>query len=189
MSRALTLVTGLAAAAFFAGGYALRRDVRERNLEMLPADMVRSPAAETGGVGAAFADGLVQRRPPAGTVPSDAPLETFGPGPEEARRAGDVLVNPVPATPPVLARGEKVFRAWCACCHGLSGRGDGAVTKRGFPPPPTLLRPEARVLRDGEIYHLITHGRKDMPSHAGQVAVEDRWAAVRHVRALQERVP
>ena len=47
MSRALTLVTGLAAAAFFAGGYALRRDVRERNLEMLPADMVRSPAAET----------------------------------------------------------------------------------------------------------------------------------------------
>ncbi|MFO0932529.1 MAG: cytochrome c [Planctomycetota bacterium] len=189
MNRPAIVFATLAAAAFFGGGYVLRRDLRERNLEMLPADMVRSPAAETGGEGVPFADGLVQRRPPAGTVPVDAPLEVFGPGPEEAKRAGDVLANPVPAGPAAIARGEKVFRAWCACCHGVSGRGDGAVTKRGFPPPPTLFRPEARALRDGEIFHLVTHGRKDMPAHAGQVVVEDRWAAVRYVRSLQERVP
>lgn len=189
MNRPAIVFATLASAAFFGGGFLLRRDVRERNLEVLPADMVRSPAAETGGVDAAFADGLVQRRPLPGTVPVDAPLEVFGPGPEEAKRAGDVLVNPLPAGPAVAARGEKVFRSWCACCHGVSGRGDGAVTKRGFPPPPTLFRPEARVLRDGEIFHLVTHGRKDMPSHAGQVVVDDRWAVVRYVRSLQERVP
>ncbi len=189
MSRPAMVLGTLVAAAFFAGGFLLRRDVRERNLEVLPADMVVSPAAETGGIAAAFHDGLVQRRPPAGTVPVGAPTDDFGAGPEEARRAGEVWVNPSPATPATVARGEKVFRAWCACCHGAGARGDGAVTKRGFPPPPTLFRPEARALRDGEILHVITHGRKDMPAHAGLVAVEDRWAVIRYVRTLQERAP
>lgn len=189
MNRPAMLLCAVAAAAFFGGGFLLRRDVRERNLEVLPVDMVVSPAAETGGVGVAFPDGLVQRRPPAGTVPVDAPADDFGPGPDEARRAGEVLVNPSPVTPATVSRGERVFRSWCACCHGAGARGDGAVTKRGFPPPPTLFRPEARALRDGEFFHLVTHGRKDMPAHAGQVAVDDRWAVIRYVRALQERVP
>jgi mono/diheme cytochrome c family protein len=187
--RPAFVVAAVVVAAFFGGAFALRRDLRERNLEMLPADMVRSPAAKTGATTSAFPDGLVQRTPPEGTVRFDAPTEVFGPGPEEAKRAGDVLANPLPANPLVLARGEKVFRSWCTCCHGVAGRGDGAVTKRGFPPPPSMYRPEARALRDGEMFHLVTHGRKDMPAHAGQVALDDRWAVIRFVRSLQERVP
>ena len=37
----------------------------------------------------------------------------------------------------------------------------------------------------GEIYNTITNGRRKMPSYAAQVPVEDRWAIVLYVRALQ----
>ena len=53
-----------------------------------------------------------------------------------ARQAA--LAPPGPAvTPELLARGEDRFRVFCTPCHGPSGRGDGAVVSRGFPPPPS----------------------------------------------------
>jgi mono/diheme cytochrome c family protein len=180
------LTTSVLAVATVAGALVLRRDPRERNWEVLPADMVRSPAVGSFAVTDAFADGLAQRSPPAGTVPRDLPPLDYGPSPEEARRAGEELENPVPATPEALARGEAVFHAACACCHGLAGLGDAPVTKRGFPPPPSFLRPESRALKDGEMFHAVTYGRKNMPAHAAQVEREDRWKAIRYVRSLQE---
>ncbi len=86
MNRPAIVFATLAAAAFFGGGYVLRRDLRERNLEMLPADMVRSPAAETGGEGVPFADGLVQRRPPRAPCRSTPRSRSSGPAPR--RRSG-----------------------------------------------------------------------------------------------------
>ena len=149
--RPVPVLLAGAAAVLFGGGYLLRRDLRERNLEMLPADMVRSPAAKSSGLTDAFPDGLVQRIPPAGTIARGEMPFDYGPSLEEARRAGEELVNPMPATAAVLARGEKVFQTRCACCHGVAGLGDGPQTKRGFPPPPTLLRPESKALKDGEM--------------------------------------
>jgi mono/diheme cytochrome c family protein len=181
----LAVVVALAAT-LVAGAVLLRRDPRERNFEVLPADMARSPAALSCGTTAAFADGLVQRAPPEGTVARGYPPVPYGPSLEEAARAGRELVNPVSAGPRDLARGEAVFRAFCASCHGLSGLGDAPVSKRGFPPPPSLLRSEAKALADGEMFHAVTFGRKNMPSHAAQVERDDRWRAIRWVRALQE---
>lgn len=98
------------------------------------ADMVRfcwppRPAARACRSPTGWSSGAPPQDPRPGP---DAPLEVFGPGPEEAKRAGDVLANPVPVSPAAIARGEKVFRAWCARRHGVSGgRGDGAVTSGG----------------------------------------------------------
>lgn len=164
----------------------LRRDPLVRNLEVLPADMVLGPAAEAGMSTPLFPDGRVQRAPPPGTVArGHLPLD-FGPGPEEAARAGRELVNPVPASPEVLARGAAVFASICACCHGAGGRADAPATARGVPPPPTLIRPESRALPDGEIFHALTFGRKNMPSAALQVERLDRWKVIRYLRSLQE---
>ncbi|MEJ7608349.1 MAG: cytochrome c [Bryobacteraceae bacterium] len=51
---------------------------------------------------------------------------------------------------------------------------------------PTNLH-EDRVLafNDGEIFHVITNGRRSMPSYRFQVTEADRWAIVAYVRALQ----
>lgn len=171
------------------GAVLLRRDTSVRNLEMPPPDMVRTRIARTGGLTDAFPDGIVQRVPPEGAIPHDASLDDeYGPGLDEAKRAGEALTNPLKATPDVLARGGEIFARCCACCHGVGGLGDAPVTKRGFPPPPSLMRPESKALKDGEIFHAITYGRKNMPSAALQTPGDDRWRVIRFLRSLQESV-
>jgi hypothetical protein len=38
------------------------------------------------------------------------------------------------------------------------------------------------------MFHVITLGRINMPSHAGQVSADDRWKAIHYIRKLQGRV-
>ena len=38
---------------------------------------------------------------------------------------------------------------------------------------------------DGELFYVITNGRNLMGPYASQIPVEDRWAIVAYVRALQ----
>ena len=42
-----------------------------------------------------------------------------------------------------------------------------------------------REMPDGEIFETITHGRATMAAYGHQVKVQDRWAIVAYVRALQ----
>ena len=37
---------------------------------------------------------------------------------------------------------------------------------------------------DGEIYHIISHGRGRMPNYRAQLESEERWAVVHYMRAL-----
>lgn len=126
--------------------------------------------------------------PPEGTIPFDRPVFPYGPGPEEARRAGAELKNPFQGTPEVLARGRQVYVNICSVCHGMRGEGDGPVIGR-FPNPPSLQAARAKGLPDGQIVHIITRGQGIMPSHAAQVLIEDRWKAVRYLRQLQGIAP
>jgi len=122
--------------------------------------------------------------PPEGTVPLADPAFPYGPGPEEAERAGRELANPLQATPANLARGKQVFENVCAVCHGSRGAGDGPIIGR-FPNPPSLMADRAKGLPDGRIVHVITRGQGIMPAHAAQVLPADRWRLVMHLRALQ----
>ena len=38
---------------------------------------------------------------------------------------------------------------------------------------------------DGELFNTITNGIRTMPAYGPQIPVEDRWAIVAYVRALQ----
>lgn len=122
--------------------------------------------------------------PPAGTVPVERLPFEYGPGPEEALRAGLELRNPFVAGPESLARGKQVYDTVCTVCHGPKGEGDGPIIGR-FPNPPSLLAPHAQGLPGGQIVHVITRGQGIMPPHAAQVLLEDRWKAVLYVRQLQ----
>jgi mono/diheme cytochrome c family protein len=122
--------------------------------------------------------------PPEGTVPLDGGVFPYGPGPEEAARAGRELANPLEPTPANLARGRRVFENVCAVCHGSGGAGDGPIIGR-FPNPPSLTAARARGLADGRIVHVIARGQGLMPPHAAQVLPEDRWRVVLYLRELQ----
>ena len=122
--------------------------------------------------------------PPEGTVPLEGPAFPYGPGTEEAERAGCELENPLEPTPANLARGKQVFENVCAVCHGPGGQGDGPIIGR-FPNPPSLTAARAQGLPDGRIVHVISRGQGVMPSHAAQVLLEDRWRVVLHLRQLQ----
>lgn len=83
------------------------------------------------------------------------------------------------------ARGADIFRVHCAACHGASGKGDGLVAQRGFPPPPPLPTGKSLQMKDGQLFHILTWGQGSMGPMASQVTREQRWDAVNFVRTLQ----
>ena len=106
----------------------------------------------------------------------------------EAELAGQKLVNPLPASPEVLAHGQFVFENVCIACHGKQGAGDGPVTAL-FPKPPSLMTQKVRDWPDGQIYHRPARGQGSMPSHARQVDARDIWSVVHYVRKMQRELP
>jgi len=129
-------------------------------------------------------NGETLQLPPEGTVPLANAAFQYGPGTEEAERAGRELASPLEATPANLARGKQVFENVCIVCHGPAGQGDGPIIGR-FPNPPSLTAARAKGYPDGRIVHVIARGQGIMPSHAAQVLPEDRWRVVLYLRALQ----
>ena len=92
---------------------------------------------------------------------------------------------PFPVTSAVLVRGQQRFEIYCAPCHGYTGDGDGVVVQRGFNPPPSYNTDRLRQAPVGHFFDVITNGFGAMPSYADQVPVQDRWAIVAYIRALQ----
>lgn len=179
-------VGALAAAVVVAAlRFALTPDPASAGVEFLP-DMARSPAYASQCEGAPTADGVADRAVPAGTIVRGVQPFRYGPGPDEARRAGTELRNPFAAGDAAAeARGAVVFSRFCTPCHGADGEGRGGAVLRGLLPPPSLLGERARRMPDGEAFHVLTAGQGNMPSYAVQVDAADRWKAVLHMRRLQ----
>jgi mono/diheme cytochrome c family protein len=129
-------------------------------------------------------NGVTGQLPVPGTIPRGFQPFHYGPGPEEAARAGRELKNPFEQTEETLARGRQVYSNYCAVCHGGSGAGDGPMIPR-YPNPPSFKTEQSKSLAEGAMFHVITIGRNNMPSHASQVSAEDRWKVIRYIRKLQ----
>ncbi len=96
-----------------------------------------------------------------------------------------ITQNPVQPTEASLQKGEKLFKNNCSPCHGIGGKGDGPVIKKGFYPVDlTALQTQART--DGYIYAYIKYGGKIlMPSYRENVSSDEAWDIVNYVRKLQ----
>ncbi len=163
------------------------RDASRPNAEFLP-DMAHSPAYGAFAPNPNFRDGKTLQPPVPGTIVRAHPPLHYQATPEDALRAAVELQNPLSQDDtPARERGALVFSAFCQQCHGASGLGDGPVAHRGFPPPPSLLAPHAVTMKDGQMFHVLTYGQGNMPAHAAQLAREDRWKVIVHVRTLQAR--
>jgi mono/diheme cytochrome c family protein len=99
---------------------------------------------------------------------------------------------PVELTMARVERGRERYNIYCSPCHGLSGYGDGMVARRaerlqqGKWVPPASLHAEPAYSRPvGHLFNTITNGIRTMPAYGSQLPVEDRWAIVTYVKALQ----
>jgi mono/diheme cytochrome c family protein len=132
-----------------------------------------------------FADHRDSRVPPAGVVArghlgEDTPYNTG--------MDGDLYVgkNPMPLTADLVKKGQAKFGTYCTPCHDRAGTGQGIVPVHVPSWQPSNLTEDRVVqLADGEIFHVITNGRRSMPAYRFQVSVEDRWAIIAYLRVLQ----
>jgi mono/diheme cytochrome c family protein len=93
---------------------------------------------------------------------------------------------PLPVTTALLARGRTRFEIYCAACHGARGDGQSEVARHmDQRRPPDLLAADVREFSDGRIFRIIGAGYGLMPSYAAHLSVDDRWAVVAYLRALQ----
>jgi mono/diheme cytochrome c family protein len=165
--------------------WSIRKDPSRPNIEILP-EMVRSVPSDSFAPNTIFADGLTLQAAPAGVVArGDARPDRYDATAFDVEWAARTLRNPhSPDDPDALRRGARVFQSFCTPCHGPTGAGDGSIVGRGFPAPPSFRAEPTRDLADGAIFHIITHGKGNMPAHGAQIAEDDRWKVVLHVRTL-----
>ena len=94
-------------------------------------------------------------------------------------------VFPMPVTREVLERGHQRFNIFCSPCHSYTGDGRGMIVQRGLTPPPSFHTDRLRAAPVGYFFDVITNGFGSMYSYAARVPVDDRWAIIAYIRALQ----
>lgn len=140
-----------------------------------------------------FADGRAARPPVAGAVArQDWPRDShYFEGKVDGEFAAAFPAQVV-ISEGFVRRGQERFNIYCAPCHGLDGGGNGIVNVRAQRlltenwVQPTAMTDQLAVNRPhGHIFNTITHGIRSMPPYGDQIPVDDRWAIVAYVRALQ----
>jgi len=148
-------------------------------------DMKRQAKFRTEGETGLFADGRNTRIPPEDTVAqSDLIDETaYNTGMEGPLFVGK---NPVPVTAELLHQGQFRFNTYCVPCHDRTASGHGIVPAHAPQwQPANLLDDRIVEMADGDIFNVITNGRRTMPPYKYQVVTADRWAIIAYVRVLQ----
>jgi len=185
-----------------------------RPIEIFP-DMDRQAKVKYQTGSPMFADGRASRPPVEGTVPMgyEIPAAAEAPSPEKLAaeirspfgvfsrgtdymntgRIGAVWGTgiPIPVTREVLERGRERYGINCAICHGVGGAGNGQVSNFwSGAPVANLLDERIRLMPDGQVFDVISHGKGVAPNwtmfpYGDKITVEDRWAVVAWMRALQ----
>ncbi len=147
-------------------------------------DMHDQPRLEPLEGSTVFADGRASRPQVSGTIGrgqlrTDTHLYTG----KVSNQLEDRL--PVALTPQLLARGQERYNIFCSPCHARSGDGNGMIVQRGMRRPPSLHIQRLREAPAGYFFDVMTNGFGTMYSYADRVPVDDRWAIVAYIRALQ----
>src|SRR5947199_4687762 len=170
--------------------------------EIFP-DMVRQMKVRAQSPLGFFADGRGPRMPVNGTVPvgyempkaqpiaapESHPAPGFSVGTDYGN-TGKMGNNwgtgiPVPVTAQLVQRGRERFNITCAMCHGATAAGNGITKSYGLATVVTLQDDRIRKMSDGEIFNTITNGKNTMLAYGPNIPVQDRWAIIAYLRALQ----
>src|SRR5271156_2441922 len=92
---------------------------------------------------------------------------------------------PFPATLQVLERGQERYNVYCTPCHSRVGNGQGMIVERGYKPAGNYHDAKRLAQPLSHYFFVMTNGYGAMPDYSAQLTVEDRWAVVAYIRALQ----
>jgi len=147
-------------------------------------DMKDQPRYEAQAASAFFADKRAGRRPVPGTVARGHLKEDEGyyTGAVDGMYVGR---NPLPIDAANLERGQVRFNIYCAPCHDQAGTGKGLVGTKSLWLANDLHIDRVKNMVDGELFEVISIGRRTMPGYRFQIPERDRWAIVAYIRALQ----
>jgi mono/diheme cytochrome c family protein len=178
-----------------------------RPLEIFP-DMDRQDKVKAQSREAFFADGHGDRLPVAGTSPrgystsevvaagGGMPQPQFSPGRTSyyaTGALGDFFGTGMPEelglkeenVEAFLLRGQERYQISCLPCHGASGDGQGMASQFGVPGVANLMNLKSATYPDGRLFNVITHGKGLMSSYGYNISVDDRWAIIGYIRAMQ----
>ncbi|MGB0579026.1 MAG: c-type cytochrome [Limisphaerales bacterium] len=165
-------------------------DSRKPPIEIFD-DMVRQAKFRPQQPNGFFANGRTSQRFVEGTVArgtsyQDIPENTGKPA-GQGHNTNFVAVIPVSikVTEEFIKRGQERYQISCQVCHGTIGDGNGITKQLGMAVVANLHDPRIVNLGDGEIFNTITHGKNLMGGYGANISINDRWAIVAYVRALQ----
>lgn len=171
-------------------------------------DMDKQPRYEAQDASDVFADGRAMRLPIAGTVARgklrDDPMlyDGYTSTWNEEHNRWDIqftedFPEQIQLSRRLLERGELQYAIHCLPCHGADGMGNGPINRRAVQLQSSGVTGtwvQAANLHDetirnrpaGHLYSTIVNGIRTMPPYGDRITdVEDRWALVAYVRALQ----
>lgn len=172
-------------------------------------DMRHQPKVKAQAPSAFFADGRGGRKPVDGTVPigyaipmhkpSDGSIgEANGPYQQIYFASGPVYIDtgkidgqwgtgmPFEITSELMERGRERFTINCSPCHGDTASGNGISSKFGLVAIANFHLDRIRKMADGEIFNTLTNGKNTMMGYGDRIQVQDRWAIIAYIRALQK---
>jgi mono/diheme cytochrome c family protein len=157
--------------------YVLQQDNTEPNVEVMP-EMVHSIAYDAYSPNPHFKNNQTLQLPPKGTI-------ALGFMPEFDVKNVDEILSPLKDDEIDLERGKFIYNNFCAVCHGYNGEGDGPVTKRGVPPPPSIKTDKVKLMSDGHLYDIISNGVGNMPPYNIQINRNDRWQVTHYLKMMK----
>ena len=92
---------------------------------------------------------------------------------------------PMPVTNELMKLGQEKFQIFCSRCHSITGDGNGVTKKFGMVLTPTYFDPRLIDMPEGQLFETISKGKGLMGSYAAVLRLEERWAVIAYVRALQ----
>ena len=139
---------------------------------------------------AEYFTGKKSKTPGAPATPAALPASSPGTGATQNATAAtsfpdDIETFPFAITEDTVRRGRERYEIFCSACHGFTGHGDGMIVRRGFRRAASFNDDRLRQAPVGHFFDAITNGWGAMPSYASQIPVQDRWAIIAYVRALQ----
>lgn len=133
---------------------------------------------------------LLMKGLPEGVVAQENVLTPtrFTPSLDRNTPEGQALTAPFPATPEVLAEGQRMYGIYCTPCHG-DGQNLGPVAEPGrFPGVVPLAGPAgvAKMRTDGWIYNTIRFGGAVMPAYGWAMNDHEMWSIVHYLRTMPQ---
>ena len=96
-----------------------------------------------------------------------------------------IEISPVEITEAFMERGHQRYDIHCTPCHGAAGDGKGITSKYGMVAVANFHDARLVSMTDGEIFNTITNGKNLMGPYGANIKIEDRWAIIAYLRALQ----